>query len=542
MILSPEEQEEQARVALRKEVELHVCKSTYEEQADILMKTNYVYEKHKSGYRPELANKLPEFHSLPACFEACAKFVPLCSNEVDVTRATGPGSATTAAQHELESSEKDATELDRWLSLLEDNHDEIGEMTSLPALQGMLERMESMAGRIVANELMAVAETDGYGALDEIGRERLRKICQEFHQTCAKVNREQEIENLHWRVQAIASGQDYGTEPSITNQPDENDTAPPAEENPKRAAQLRVPTSRRACSWWRPDFWSIARPTDFCYGDCVWGFFGSQPVSLTIPEWINMLWRREEAEYDVEEGEQYEAAVINRFRRSWYDLHLFASLWRVTETTTSVHTFMKTPGAFGYASKCAQITPKMLKDTILRQEQKSKGKTSLHSILADKDLPAQLRTALTSLHQATASLVGSDGHRKLLQREGVAYTLRYGPALVFTTPNLADNKQPLLLIVQGEPIEFDADVGNSYREMTERLAADPVGQAIVFELMMQLFFTRVLGIRPEVIGWRRGKVMKPGTMWQGSGAAADFRTRWLFGPVVAAFGPVEAQG
>ena len=100
----------------------------------------------------------------------------------------------------------------------------------------MLERMESMAGRIVANELMAVAETDGYGALDEIGRERLRKICQEFHQTCAKVNREQEIENLHWRVQAIASGQDYGTEPSIANQPDENDTAPPAEENPKRAA------------------------------------------------------------------------------------------------------------------------------------------------------------------------------------------------------------------------------------------------------------------------------------------------------------------
>ena len=53
-----------------------------------------------------------------------------------------------------------------------------------------LERMESMAGRIVANELMAVAEKDGYGALDEIGRERLRKICEEFHRTCVKVNRE----------------------------------------------------------------------------------------------------------------------------------------------------------------------------------------------------------------------------------------------------------------------------------------------------------------------------------------------------------------
>ena len=83
------------------------------------------------------------------------------------------------------------------MSLLEENHDEVAEMTSLPALQDLLERLESMAGRIVANELMAVAKTDGYGALDDVGRERLRRICQEFHQTCAKVNREQEIENLH---------------------------------------------------------------------------------------------------------------------------------------------------------------------------------------------------------------------------------------------------------------------------------------------------------------------------------------------------------
>ena len=95
----------------------------------------------------------------------------------------------------------------------------------------------------------------------------------------------------------------------------------------------------------------------------------------------------------------------------------------------------------------------MIEDAILRQEQTSKGKTSLQSILADKDLPSQLRTALTSLHQATASLVGSDGHRKLLQREGVAYTLRYGPALVFTTPNMADNKQPGVIDCQLDCME-----------------------------------------------------------------------------------------
>ena len=310
VILSEAEHEEQARAALRKEVELHVCKKTYQEQANMLMTTNYVYQKHKGGYKSNLVDKLPETPSLPACFEACAKFIPLRSSEVDTTRAQGPGSATTAAQQELTSAGHDAEELDKWLSVLEDDHDEIAEMTSLPTLQGLLERMESMAGRIVANELMAVAEAEGYGALDDVGRERLRKICQEFHQACRKVNREQEVENLHWRVQAIANGQDYGTDVTeadpVNADPKacpEDQAAPLTASDSRRPAQLRVPTSRKACSWWKPDFWSIARPTDFCYGDCVWGFFELQPISLTIREWINMLWRKEEAEYDVIEGE-----------------------------------------------------------------------------------------------------------------------------------------------------------------------------------------------------------------------------------------------
>ena len=121
-----------------------------------------------------------------------------------------------------------------------------------------------------------------------------------------------------------------------------------------------------------------------------------------------------------------------------------------------------------------------------QQQQQGKGKTSVRSLLADKDLPKQVRTALTSLHQATASLGGSDGHRKLLHREGVAYTLRYRPPLEFVTPNLADTKQPLLLLVQGVEIQFDADTSTAYRETVQRVAADPLGHAIVFELMTAL--------------------------------------------------------
>ena len=82
VMLTPEEQEEQARAALRKEVELHVCRQTYEEQAHFLMSTNYVYAEHKRGYRKDLVDKLPDVLSLPSSLEACAKFVPLRPNEV----------------------------------------------------------------------------------------------------------------------------------------------------------------------------------------------------------------------------------------------------------------------------------------------------------------------------------------------------------------------------------------------------------------------------------------------------------------------------
>ena len=43
-------------------------------------------------------------------------------------------------------------------------------------------------------------------------------------------------------------------------------------------------------------------------------------------------------------------------------LHILHSFWRVTETTKSVHTFLKTPGAFGMARAIADITPEKLEE------------------------------------------------------------------------------------------------------------------------------------------------------------------------------------
>ena len=134
----------------------------------------------------------------------------------------------------------------------------------------------------------------------------------------------------------------------------------------------------------------------------------------------------------------------------------------------------------------------------------------MQSLLSDKEVPQQFRRAMSALHQSTSNLVGSNGHRQLLQQEGVAYTLRYGPALCFLTPNLADSRQQLLLVVQGEEFRLEEDVSTTYREMAERLARDPAGQTFVFELMIRLFFVHVLGVQPESVGWRRGEArLKP---------------------------------
>ena len=137
--------------------------------------------------------------------------------------------------------------------------------------------------------------------------------------------------------------------------------------------------------------------------------------------------------------------------------------------------------------------------------------------------------------------MGSNGHRRLLQKEGVAYTLAFSAPLLFTTVNPADARQPLLLVVQGGKARLEEPLPN-IREMTERLASDPAGQAIVFELLIRLFFTIVLGIRSECIGWKRGCTNTSRRDWCTDGVAHEAMASSIFGWLRAAFGPIEAQG
>ena len=561
--LSEAQQQARALKAMRTEVALQVHKGLFDEEARRLRATNYVYNDPAVCYRQDLVDDFPAQPAIPTCLEACARYVPTRSDLEDATKAMGPATSTTGAQSELDAASEDAQELTKWLSIVEDQLDDVSEVTSLPALHGMLERMESQAGRVAANEIIGVLEEGRCRQVDELGRERLRNLCQAFSAQCRQLSPGEDVAKLHSRVQALETNTCYADDGVDGHQRLARDAGTPVDDprstqgvvegHVPQEARLRVPTTRKAETWWNPRYWSIARPTDFCYGDCAWGIGRRPPhgegpekeetYCFSVCEFIKNLMMREEMEYDVPgDAEKYRARPINRFRSSWYDVHLLHSFWRVTETTKSVLTFLKTPGAFGTARACAEVKPEMLVEVQLRMQQTG-GKATVQSILKDTETPQELRTALRAMTQGTASLVGSDGHRHALRGEGQAYTLRYGPPLEFITPNLADTKQHLILIVQGEAYRFEPDVDVSYREMAQRVASDPVGQAIVFELMIRLFFVHILGLRPETVGWQRGEVRMASEQWVSDGIAADLMgVPTICGPVAAAFGAMEAQG
>ena len=75
-----------------------------------------------------------------------------------------------------------------------------------------------------------------------------------------------------------------------------------------------------------------------------------------------------------------------------------------------------------------------------------------------------------------------------------------------------------------------------------RIAADPLGQTVVFELMMRLFFLHVLGVRPESLQNRRHARRSSTREWVTDGVAAASVSPGIFGPVQAFRGELEAQG
>ena len=90
---------------------------------------------------------------------------------------------------------------------------------------------------------------------------------------------------------------------------------------------------------------------------------------LLTHEWITCLCLREEMEYDVDGDETPEVPFrvradssepeVNRFAQDWITLHLFATLFYLTERHQSAFAFLKN-GGMKWAEKVRHLTPETL--------------------------------------------------------------------------------------------------------------------------------------------------------------------------------------
>ena len=314
-----------------------------------------------------------------------------------------------------------------------------------------------------------------------------------------------------------------------------------------RIPSLRVPRGAKPLSLFDWRAWTQARPTLWCYGGAG-NLYPHRRVELLTGEWIRSLLCREEMEYDVEEGEGYRVRrsgdlwEINRFAAVWHSWHLFVTVNYLWQRHSSAFAFLR-QGGMKFAAQVRALTPEMLANAA-RLEHTGGG---IKGICSNANVPQTVKQALSAMQMAFADVIGTDGHRTLCRHEGNAYMALFGPPLIFCTPNLADTKQKLLMVVQGQEVNIDRDdvaqgVLPAYREMMQRLARDPHGQTIVFELMMRLFFLHVLGVRPDCLHNRRRAGATARQEWCTDGVAASSTQPGIFGPILAFRGEVEAQG
>ena len=101
-----------------------------------------------------------------------------------------------------------------------------------------------------------------------------------------------------------------------------------------------------------------------------------------------------------------------------------------------------------------------------------------------------------------------EGYRINCRHQFTAYTLFFGPPIIFCTPNIADNRNILILLTQGEEINLDLDcdpdLKHSYEDLRIRVVNDPVGQCLIVELLLRLFVLHILGALPDAVAQPMG--------------------------------------
>lgn len=530
--------QDNARKAVSKIAKLMLDRKEFEEQARWLTQHNIVYEDvHYNGGL--VASWVPDPAQPRVPEPVLDVVVALPMDEAPGRVAnSGAGDATIQGSEEQNDAEVAAAKEARCIHAFEPQVEDVNPDTSgvaeVASLMQQLEDLSNAAERSVAVEIEGSLD-GGAGLVDDAGRERILDICKDVRKKCEKLGRAEKQQRLQSHLAEVAS------RCGLTGSPD--DLAAPSSGG---MPLLEVPRGDKPLSLWDWQIWSMAMPALFPYGDAA-NLYPHRQTPLLTCEWISCLMLREELEYQVAgavltgDDEREQGLLLNRFRESWVVQHMFATLYFLSERQQATFAFLKN-GGIKWAAKVRDLTPEAMAEAV-----RVSGGGSLQAVASNSNVPQLVRDALNCMQQATAQVIGTDGHRRLCRHEGQAYMTLFGAPVIFATPNLADTKQPLLLVVQGHEVRLDDSLKDDdtlpkYRDMVKRVAADPLGQTVVFELMMRLFFLHVLGVRPECLQNRRHARRRSTREWVTDGVAAASVSPGIFGLVLAFRGEIEAQG
>ena len=142
-------------------------------------------------------------------------------------------------------------------------------------------------------------------------------------------------------------------------------------------------------------------------------------------------------------------------------------------------------------------------------------------------------------------VVGSNGYRVSCRHQITAYTIFFGAPIIFCTPNIANNRNVLILLTQGQEINMDIDADPalqiSYEQLRLRVVHDPVGQCLVVELLLRLFVLHILGASPDAVAQPVGITVES-RRWMSDGVAASLTSLGCLAMLMAARGELEASG
>ncbi|CAJ1439150.1 unnamed protein product, partial [Effrenium voratum] len=206
-----------------------------------------------------------------------------------------------------------------------------------------------------------------------------------------------------------------------------------------RPSKLVVPSGAEPASMFEPSTWAMAYPDLFPWGDGV--PFLRRDTALDAPEVFRYLLLREELHYILCEDEAAARPMLPRWSLSesllpvMYDVSRRLHLMRATKAHVQRR---------GFGKHCKLIAgvsvEHLLKAMALHGES-----ADVRKLLQDDAVDLPLKRALGGVLQATASIIGMEGHRSQIRFRSHAAGWHYGTPHLFVTPNLADVRSPLLL-------------------------------------------------------------------------------------------------